>query len=1210
MDKFEKFSNYNNKSSYQQIRFGHDIGILETELNEMQQLQEDARTNAIRKVIYSGFTELVQKEFTGDPIIYNPTENGLTLINKIAIAPFKAFVNGYEINAQGNFTYNKLDNYILIDLGETQKDSLDDTLVYLEVWFEIAKGSSSAKKYGYVKGDDIGTPALDERVGEETSRRVVLCWDIKVANECAFNKYPEGLGYKDIVHYSRVFAKANGQFGGIDNVNIAFCEATNDLFKDEIFHFDKNLYVAGRKDYDINSSTLYGKYVFALPMFRIRRRNSSKYTLENYNGAPSYNAMVIVNDSSKTGDLMNHMRPDKLAYDVINENDVMDLRKSVSFSDYNENSLGDETIKKLFNNDLSTVQTKKMRRIQFGNAHMDYSTIPSATLIIPFNKTTIPLSPAYDINNPITVEGNVRYEDSICGFGAVIEGNRSLNYRIHNSSTEYLFNSHTGTMDFYFKPFWNGNDTTINQTIITLVNESQSPIIKLKKQGNQFILSQFNYEEMNSEYVENKAVVDLTTDLLKANQYYHIRLAWTEDPMPTNGQIYLYINGSLKAQSDCAPCHLVAKNLIIGDSKNTSEKGFLIEEFIGYSKNFEILSLLGSMYGYAKNTFWPMIPTDFINSDTLLMPSFNSVVNNYSDNAYTQKDTIFHCEYDKKSSLKTFNINLCSDKLIKSIEKVYDLTGKNVVGLWSGIGTNSVMFKPYDQTVEQIIVQATIELSNGCGGQDMPTEILSASIVKYDEEADNYDYKLNLTEEVSFNDINNEYPRQVSLLKPRKVSGNEDSAYDISNSHRNRKQCYARLIYYNMSGDGTNQYRIPMHLYGYKIAGVVGSNAQKIEKVTRTPSDIIGEEDLYFTVYLQSALLIGETITFELATEGYSFDYDLNSKTLVTNVCRCKTLEFVADGINNVFTLPCLTPSEEGTIHGGVLKSVFTFTDNTLDANGDVTSAHNDYVQCYQDGEIFYDEHGNPTDQREFNTETVRITDASFGTPFITIIFNEGNKPRKDTIIQIPIVVSYQFPEDKLLSLWYNYTPYQGTMKAEVQEISRITDWKYFITTLGTGKNNDEIIRKNVINSLPGGLTYGYIVDNNNIVLKNVFSDMEQTLANEDLNKKMVFMNDFMLKNDSYFCNLVTKYKVSKDCNVFQDGGIEFRNVDFNLFFDDCVNAINKYIGAYCVVVSDTGEIMVFVIGNLNMTSTVINKLSPQYGDLYRIEGRPTTVRR
>ena len=72
---------------------------------------------------------------------------------------------------------------------------------------------------------------------------------------------------------------------------------------------------------------------------------------------------------------------------------------------------------------------------------------------------------------------------------------------------------------------------------------------------------------------------------------------------------------------------------------------------------------------------------------------------------------------------------------------------------------------------------------------------------------------------------------------------------------------------------------------------------------------------------------------------------------------------------------------------------------------------------------------------------------------------------------------------------------------------------------------------------------------------------------------------------------------------------MKFLNVDFSLYFDDLVNPINKYVGAYCVVVTDTGELMVMVIGNFDETATAINHLHPTYGDLYRIKGRPTTVR-
>ena len=317
MEYFDKFSNYDKRSSFQQVRFGHDKPILETELNEIQQIQDNMRTEVVRRHIYSGFTELTKKEFTGEPIIYNPTENGLTLTNKIAIAPFKANILGYTLNGEGNFTYNKHDNYVLVDLGESPKNSEKDSLVYLEVWFEVVKGTDSITKYGYINGDIIGTPAKDSRVGDETSQRLAMFWTIRVANEVDFDKYPEGLGYIDIFNFSHIFARANGQLNKLSNVTISFCEATNDLFRNEEFHNDKNLYVAGRPTYEINSSTLYGKYIYALPMFRIRRRNTTQYSLRNFNGSDSYNNMVINNNSSVSGDLIAGYRPDRLAYDEI-----------------------------------------------------------------------------------------------------------------------------------------------------------------------------------------------------------------------------------------------------------------------------------------------------------------------------------------------------------------------------------------------------------------------------------------------------------------------------------------------------------------------------------------------------------------------------------------------------------------------------------------------------------------------------------------------------------------------------------------------------------------------------------------------------------------------------------------------------------------------------------------------------------------------------
>lgn len=1196
MDKFDRHSNYDTKSSYRQIVFGHDNPLLEVELNEMQQLQEKINLGIIRKHIYSGFTELVQKEFSGEPIIYNPTANGLTLVNKIAIAPFKANVFGYEIDGQGNFTYNKIDNYILVDLGETTVGSLQDALVYLEVWFEIEKGTQPAKKYGYVSGDGIGTPAKDDRVGEETSRRISLCWNIQVQNECNFNLYPEGLGYKDIFNYSHVFAKANGQFGKELNVNLSFCEATNELFRHEDFHIDKNLYVAGRPTYEVQSSTLYGKYVFALPMFRIRRRNKEQYSLTNFNGSSSYNQMVIANNSSIKGDLLNHMRPDRLAYDVIDVNDVMDIRKSVNYADFNENSIADDTISQLFNNELKTKETKKMRRVQIGNQSLPHKLIKNTALVVPFEKSTLDLVPG-DKTQPITEENtSVRYEDSICGMGCVVENGNKLTYNIRNNIEAPLLNRDNGTIDFYFKPYWNGSDEEVDQVILTLKDSARRPIITLKKKGLALILTHNNDITASSPSI---ATMNLSTDLIKANQYYYFRISWTNKPMPINGMVYLYVNGTIRAQAEIATCKLVANFLEIGGETN-SNKGFLIEQLVGFKKNFEVLAMQGADYGYAKNTFFPMIPQDFMFSDTLLLPSFNGFVNNFGDNAYTQRQVTVELNHNEDTTNgKVFEFKVSSDKKITSIDKVYNYENQKLyTNLNYSVENNGnnvrIVFATAFSSINKIVVEMTLELSSGCGGQDLPTEILGAAFLKYDDEAENFNYGLNIAQEVSFN-AEGAYPRQIGLLKPRKVNGTEDKAYDVSNKIRTEHQCYARLLYYNMSGNGTIEYHIPISLYGYKVVGVIGSSSSgEIDKVYRTPSEIPDEDEEFITVLLKQPLLVGETITFELATEGYSFDYDLESKTIMTNMCQCKVLKFSTDGKNSRFTIPCMS-NEDEYIHGGILVSAFTFTN----------SAGEQEFQAYEDTQVFYNEYGEvDPDKHRFNARKVTVT--GFGTPFITVDF--GEILTAEHTVEIPIMTTYQPLQNDILSIWYNYIPYQGLMDTCMHNVKRITDWKYFITTLGTGKEPTEQIKKNIINNLPGGLVRGYKIDNRDIILKNAQNNMGGALAN--INKKLVFMNDYVLQEGSEFCNLITEYKIKKNCSNFQDGKIQFENLDFALFFDDCTQQIKKYIGAYCTVATDTGELMVLVVGNFNEVDTTINKLNPEFGDLYRIVNRPTTVRK
>lgn len=274
-----------------------------------------------------------------------------------------------------------------------------------------------------------------------------------------------------------MFARANGQYGLEDNINLAFKEATREDFKGETFNYDKNLYVAGSKNYNTQNKSLAERYIFGLPMFRIRRRNKLPYSIENYNGSYS----VTYNFKSRdNGDIS--LRPDKKCYDIVYDDDIMDIRKSISFADYNNETLGDEVIKDLFNGKLTTKQKVRMRRVQFGNKHLKYNAsdvtsvypeVPQKALIIPFDKSYAPVFPVGEV---LIDKGVVEYEDSIHRYGAKILKGENLRYKISSTG----INVKEGTFDFWIKPFFNGTDKE-NITIFELTDIGNNPILTLKK---------------------------------------------------------------------------------------------------------------------------------------------------------------------------------------------------------------------------------------------------------------------------------------------------------------------------------------------------------------------------------------------------------------------------------------------------------------------------------------------------------------------------------------------------------------------------------------------------------------------------------------------------------------------------------------------------------------------------------------------------------
>lgn len=1728
LNKFGYDSNYEAKTGFTGIKFGYDKPILETELNEMQIIQEKARTSIVRKLLPSGFAELVNKEFSGINIVYNPIDKGVNKLNHIAIAPSKVIVDGYELNLQGDFTINNVDEYVLVNLGEAPLTGEREDLVYLEVWFRTISSIDSIPEWSYQDGNIMDYSIVDDRVSDETSRRVAMCWNIRVANNIDFSKYPEGFGYKNALEYSPIKAIANGKISNSTNDSkLLYISANNEIFKDCEFYKDNNLWIAGRPDYTFQSSEIFGKYTFALPLFKVKRRNKSMYSIDNFNGSLPYNTSLVqgdqIIDSYIKGDLNNNIRPDRLSYDYITEEDLLDLRKTISVNDFKSDYYLNKGLKDLFTGELNTIDKNQTRRIQFGNTPSSYDST-NIVFISKFDKQFAPTIPG--ISSPeCNSEGAAPiYERSLNGPGLLLNGLTNINYKL------YTINMNQGTIDFFIQPYSNGSDDEVSQKILSIDNANGDPIFVFEKLSNKLIFSQ-HYDIGSSVENVNKIEVDLTNNLMLAKNIYHVRLSWSNSSQINSS--FVYINGKLVSQGSYIKSVLNPDKLKIGKIEEISSNGCVIEELIIYNKAFE-QNISEDNVNYIVNKYWPNLPNDFINHNTLLLPSFNGTFKTFSDNPIIQQDTIAagkiqenqfvlnapkgtiidsatpmvydikgnvintkgnwvglgnsstatftlteaidtggdelteavytvesdlskipnHIEYRYSNLLKTLienNIVISNPRTIVNEEYgiiinnnyglkivkmsndeilyegtlnianvsipgiTIDLTGeildqnisindmiilKTTLGnlnseakseilgniphinyeeklktwinanttvtnelsiidnqyiisvidplssmikiveqksgneLYKGLANNTITSIPgltiaaaslyigaenydaatiitkkgtlinnkyelsqevslnynYDANLKDVVASSiqvtnelavinnsydivitnygitpeinvvdisngtkyihsvptgditdipgltlniaslplngyiydavrintfsaatsstgTFEVSNFVSYTDYYSENLrnvllgkiniannnavvngtynlvvtnvrtpsfkivdvTTNEIKYDgpvgtgitaipgitidlaalpanalandsiqikttarvyynslyeiltfipyesfsselknaiestfvlkniELVQNDDFKLvvtNLTtpnivitklsdnteiyngglnneilipgialslvafpvgvnvnstiiistlqiknelniivkynlvipsgnggndlpteilaagklsdnriQEISFNRKDNVLPREVNFIKPRVVNGIYDKAYDYS-YNRADSDCFARLLVYNVSGNGSDIYNIPAKLYGYDVIGIMSVLNRKVIECELIKNSITGD---YYRVKLSKAIILGELIQFTLALGGMTFEYETQSKTLVSNICKTKILEVDSTGLTD-YAIPCV---EIGTHGGGVLKSVLTFTDNQFNDLGQLLSQTNKRI-AYVDNKMFIPI---AVDNTITTLASYTLTEGSIGSPFLKIKFDIA--PQIGTKIKIPVLISYQPAEDEIISLWYKYTPYQGNLSNNSVKIKRISDWKYFITTLSSGNKvlNIEDTTKNslnnIVNRLPGGLSYAYIIDGQPIKFK-YLNDM---FSKSDINLQLIFTKDVFLASenndlDNSFFILDTDFEVRKNATGFQDGRIIIKDKDFKLYFPDCVDAINKYVGMASLVMNENGDIMLFVMGCLNnKIASTTNELIPEYGDLFKISGLPITIK-
>ncbi len=154
---FEVYTNHNKEAGIKSVQVGYKKPILETEFNEIQEIQLER----LRRVV---------SEYLGEGIL-----------NK-----------GTFTYSGGVFTIS--DETVIVD-GEVIKISSlsittgNGTSVYLDTWVEEVNTTSTLKKEGNQQESVVSNYLMDSRLGVETSRRKALLFNLSTMNNVSGHKY-------------------------------------------------------------------------------------------------------------------------------------------------------------------------------------------------------------------------------------------------------------------------------------------------------------------------------------------------------------------------------------------------------------------------------------------------------------------------------------------------------------------------------------------------------------------------------------------------------------------------------------------------------------------------------------------------------------------------------------------------------------------------------------------------------------------------------------------------------------------------------------------------------------------------------------------------------------------------------------------------------------------------------------------------------------
>ncbi|MNN04706.1 hypothetical protein D3C81_1174360 [compost metagenome] len=360
-----------------------------------------------------------------------------------------------------------------------------------------------------------------------------------------------------------------------------------------------------------------------------------------------------------------------------------------------------------------------------------------------------------------------------------------------------------------------------------------------------------------------------------------------------------------------------------------------------------------------------------------------------------------------------------------------------------------------------------------------------------------------------------------------------------------------------------------------------------VSYVNRPVKSLTKNTDGSLILELVDTVLYNDSFIASIALGGYTFDYDTHSKSIVSNVMKATMISIVAPGNTDTFNIPVYSDSNP---NGGVIVSLLDISHNVNNISTSLGTT------------VFLD-----------GVQTSVQSISGIGTPFVTVKFN--STPQLNKVIDIPVLVTYQPLTSDALTVWYEYVPYQGTLDGNPKTLKRLSEWKLFTTTLGSGnvfiENIKDLSINNASNRLPGGQKLSYILNGSDI---NFVGEQFTQVGNYKANKKLRFFKEFTdlvdnNKLDDYFNVLDTDILIQKLYGDHQDSKLSPPFSTKGFYLPD-TNAVSKYMGAACLVIDDMGNVLLFVIGQIKADPTSSSVVNAVHGDLFKLNNSPILITR